>query len=702
MANWWESAPAADKAATPQQPAGWWGNAPAVKEEDYSNFLDLPPDAEEVLAKRNQRKLDPLSDSEVGAALVGGVGGYSAGLSDEIGAAGTALVSGGINAAANALGFDAPKESLSQIYERKLSQLREGSKELADKRPVAFYGADVAGSILSPVNKVVGPAGGLTKTIAQGAGLGAIHGFNRSEGGAAERITGAGIGGAAGGALGAAGYAAGKYVISPAAKKIASLINRENPADEGTLQAVQIMLDEGKSPQQIYNAAIQSKGSVKSGLPRTVFEESGGPVGLGAQQGLTEGKSPALAKGAGLMNEFNKIRETQAIPRVVQQTVQKGVSTTSPVTAAQNAQTAAKEVIEEAMKARTAAVAPKYSAVMEKKIPEQWVGKLIDDNPAMRPFYGSAKSDPITQQLLADEARVLGVPELAENSVGFLNVIAKRMGGAIQEAKASGNRETVKALTSARTRLLQKMDMLNPKYAEARKAYGDESEFVTSLQKSLLGNISRTKSEKQVYNAVFNDLPEKIGEARKLFVDAGRGQQWDDLTAAYITQLDDKSTGSAQSLVNKLARNDEVVARMRAALGKDAYKGHRLMIKNLQKIASGMPRNSQTVPKAQAMQYLEPKGSVLTNQIDNRGITARVLDLFASGAKSKLDAKAAARAQEKNYALAKAIISPDLAEYAKAIRGLTSEQQINATIQWLEPRLAAEASGQIGATKTQQ
>ncbi len=462
--------------------------------------------------------------------------------------------------------------------------------------------------------------------------------------------------------------------------------------DKGTALAVKIMQDQGMSPEEIYNSVLASAKSKQSGLPTTVLEEAKGPAGLGVQQGLTEGRSPATSRGGAELTAYNTARENEAIPKAMEDTFGANASTSSPVEAANNAMEAASSMIKQASKDRTAAVAPKYAEVMGKKIPPTWLQNLLEKNPVLNQEYNSAQGNPVIQQLLSDASEEHGI-EIPDNSIGFLDVLKKSLDGKIAASKTNFGASTAetKALTSARNRLVSALDDLNPKYAEARAAYGDESKFVTDLQDSLVGNISKAKSEESLYNTLFGHLPEKISQAREMFHKAGNGQQWDDLVASYVSRLDDKSTGSAESIINKIAKNPDVTDRIKAAIGPENHEAFDALVENLQKIRSSAPRGSNTGPKFQSMQYLEPKGSPLADQVNDHGPFRRVFDYLGNKITKGMDERAAAEAQQKNFDLAKAITSPDLDKYKAVIDGLSKKDQVSATAKWLSDKLPQSA-----------
>ncbi len=142
----------------------------------------------------------PDQTSMADAAMRGGARGATFGLADE-----AYGVLGGLVNPAN-MPSDPNKSMWANFkdrYSASRDYAREHDEQAAEEHPVAFHGAELAGTVASPVSKVFAPAkgAGAMATIGKGAGAGALSGFGGStadnpEGMQADVVGGAALGGA--------------------------------------------------------------------------------------------------------------------------------------------------------------------------------------------------------------------------------------------------------------------------------------------------------------------------------------------------------------------------------------------------------------------------------------------------------------------------------------------------------------------------
>jgi hypothetical protein len=158
---------------------------------------------DEKLTIARQADEAPDKSSAAGAAMRGGARGITFGLADEA----YGLV-GSLWNPAN-MKEDPKKstwENFKDRYAASRDYAREHDEQAAEEHPIAFHGAELAGSIASPVSKIMAPAegAGVLSSVGSGAAAGALSGFGGStadnpEDLAAQTAGGAALGGFLGG-----------------------------------------------------------------------------------------------------------------------------------------------------------------------------------------------------------------------------------------------------------------------------------------------------------------------------------------------------------------------------------------------------------------------------------------------------------------------------------------------------------------------
>ncbi len=204
----------------------------------------------------------PDQSSTGGAMMRGAATGGTFGLADEA----YGLVGGFANPA------DMPSdphkstwENFQDRYAASRDYAREHDKQAAEEHPIAFRGAELAGTIASPVSKIFAPAKGASamNVIGHGAAAGGLAGFGGSNADNPEDLAAATAGGAAlGGALAGTGRLASNFL---------GKLTPDNLRQTGT--------------RLLAKAAGASEGELEgqAGL-LTATDEAGGPVvGIGSK-----------------------------------------------------------------------------------------------------------------------------------------------------------------------------------------------------------------------------------------------------------------------------------------------------------------------------------------------------------------------------------------------------------------------------------
>lgn len=278
MANWWDAAPLATKAATPQAGANWWEAAPLANEA-------MPPSAGSMQPGRA-----PSADrGAVDAAARGAAQGFTANFSDEI--RGLVEASGANPDDPASLGklisgalkyWTGDKEAKAR-YDAATARERELNKTAQEQHPYASLGGEVGGAVVLPVGIGARAAtfpGRVAAGSVTGAALGGAAGVGEGQG-VADSLSRGAVGAAAGGALGAAAPVAIEGIVRgarAAAQPVANAIRgvRDVDSEAARRLAIAIERDIQADPQAVNRLTPGEFGaSVQSGGPATIMDIGG-------------------------------------------------------------------------------------------------------------------------------------------------------------------------------------------------------------------------------------------------------------------------------------------------------------------------------------------------------------------------------------------------------------------------------------------
>jgi len=439
---------------------------------------------------------------------------------------------------------------------------------------------------------------------------------------------------------------AGINIFNKSADSIANFFHkgRGNVSPEAQ-KIVNVLLNEGKTPEQIMEAAKQAK---QSPIPTTMFEQAESPKGLALQRSLTE--EPSIA--GSYLQKFNKERMDASIPEAIQGAAGKGASTTSSYASGQGLQPVAKSIIDDAVKARLSAASGQYTKAQADIIPADKLNIVIKD-----PVYQSA-----LRQVEKDPGFKRLTQSMPKNSAGYWDYVYRYVRDKSDTLVRGGDKTLGGAYGKAAEDLRGLLDEVSSNLQVGREEFAKRSPEIMRLQKGLVGQIAKMKSPDKIAEAIMRAPKEEISATKKLFLQKDP-QAWQDITASYLSHAGDKAS-SLRTYLSAVDKNAVMRDKTQAMLTPSQYKAHRLLVQNLRRIEAGLPRNSETVSKAQAAAELNG-GSADEAVIQglSQGPTAMMLSTIRAGWRAS---KAKMNAQYKE-GLAKALVSPDLDELGKAL-----------------------------------
>ena len=437
--------------------------------------------------------------------------GATFGFADELGAGVRALARGATNLVQ---GKDA---DLSGTYDRSLDEIRGREKQFAEEHPVASVAGNLAGGLLSFRPQLVG-AGAVTsapvaqsiprtlaKATATGAGMGALGGFGAGEGGFENRLSGGLTGAAIGAGLGFGLPAAGGIANTGIGflKNISGLrdprtvaldqLGRSLGRDETTTAAVEGTLNATNKPLAIVDAAgrnTQRLGRVVETIP---------------------------GKGSDRAHDFLQERQLGQADRV-------GDDIATNLSGDDFHKT-----LDDLDKARRAAAAPLYDEAYAQPIAWNATIDTLLDRPSTRKALANARRiaeeegrDPSGLGLVVDANGNVTLDKTAA-SMQTLDYVKRGLDDVLEPYRneMTGKLEldeSGKAINQTLRDFIKSVDDANPKYAEARKAWGGPTQ---TMEAARLGR-AYAKGDAEVTLSRFQQLSPgdqdafRLGVAREL------------------------------------------------------------------------------------------------------------------------------------------------------------------------------------------
>jgi hypothetical protein len=272
------------------------------------------------------------------------------------------------------------------------------------------------------------------------------------------------------------------------------------------------------------------------------------------------------------------------------------------------------------------------------------------------------------------------IDSMPENSLPFLDALKREVDVLTKPQNTSISDFAKSRLLQWKKELLKKTDAQYPAYANARKVYSDDAEYLKSLEEGPLG-IIKDLSEKNfdvAGNKIMNLPPSSIKDLKSKFADSGidgAGQAFEDGVVAYMQRsFENMKDNRFQSFRNSVFGSELQRNRLRAALGPQK-------LNRLQKgfdvlddaIGSLKLVGSDTASLQQARQSLEEGTAGLP--IHRGGIINNALQLFRDAfQKSILDDP------EGSQKLAKYLFTPEGSELLEQIAktpNLTKQDKLN-------------------------
>lgn len=253
-----------------------------------------------------------------------------------------------------------------------------------------------------------------------------------------------------------------------------------------------------------------------------------------------------------------------------------------------------------------------------------------DANAAARPSYQAAQGagqvmSPDLAQLMevpavqtamnaarTEYANLYRVPAPDTPDFALWDLAKRKLDDAHGIARRAGENTTATSIDGLRSDLLTHLDTAYPTYGTARAAAAPGQR-----QAARLGDITGpggelgTERARAIVAPVFeSNNPRAIAATRNDFIQAGRGDEWDAGTRAYMQDIFDATTKSQDGLNPSMLRrqlwsDSNKRDAMQAAMDPQAFQGFENFMRTLEDVARSRGMNSLTAPRQSAAASLK-------------------------------------------------------------------------------------------------
>ena len=313
-------------------------------------------------------------------------------------------------------------------------------------------------------------------------------------------------------------------------------------------------------------------------------------------------------------------------------------------------------------------------------------------NTAARPFYQAAEQG--GQVMSPDLAQLMDAPAMktamdaarkdyanlyraeAPDTPDFnlWNLTKQKLDDAYTVAQRAGENTTASALDSLRKDVLTHLDTAYPTYGQARATtapFQRQSARLDATVGSAIGD--GTERARAIMAPVFeSNNPRAITESRNAFFQAGRGDEWNAGTRAYVQDLFDKTVQSQDGLNPAMLRRQiwsdpNKRAAIQAAMDPTAFQGFENFMRTVEDVAKSRGANSLTAGRqAGASEVTAQAGATLPIRTVGilKGLSIpRMADVFGKTA----DTIQGAMTGRNIDTIGRRLFSPEGQQYLKAM-----------------------------------
>jgi hypothetical protein len=308
-------------------------------------------------------------------------------------------------------------------------------------------------------------------------------------------------------------------------------------------------------------------------------------------------------------------------------------SVTAPAVGERNLQQGAKDTIQAAVDARSAATRPFYQAAETDTVPTQQMQSVINTLDAEIAKGGSdqqlAQLQALRNDLIAQGAKPavpatlsrpgglgrsfvpgapgsLALPEVPVTNVGALDSIRRGWRQRIEMSDigpTAVDKETAARIGPVLDDLRTTMQQASPDFAYGRATHEAMSPEVSNLEQGIVGLAAKDRGAgfQNVPTTMFGATsadPISIASARNGFLKAGKMDEWNAGVRSYLANLFNaaqKEAGPSTTLWNTIVRNKNQLNNLQAALAPDQFQALQDFMKVAEIVKRSPAEGSQTI-----------------------------------------------------------------------------------------------------------
>jgi hypothetical protein len=194
------------------------------------------------------------------------------------------------------------------------------------------------------------------------------------------------------------------------------------------------------------------------------------------------------------------------------------------------------------------------------------------------------------------------------------NLAKQNLDDAVKVARRAGENTRAAAIDSLRADVVARLDDMYPTYGQAREIAAPGQRLSARLEQSAVGDAAGgtgTETTRSVLAPLYEGQNARaVAEQRGAFIQAGREDEWNAGTRAYLQDMIDRASKSAdglnpQTLRQQLWGNPKIRANLQAGMDPAAFQGLENFMGTIERVAQSRGMNSLTAPRQAGAENLE-------------------------------------------------------------------------------------------------
>jgi hypothetical protein len=188
------------------------------------------------------------------------------------------------------------------------------------------------------------------------------------------------------------------------------------------------------------------------------------------------------------------------------------------------------------------------------------------------------------------------------------DLVKRKLDDFHSEAKQNSQHTTADTMDTIRQRLVDNLDAAYPTYGPARDLAAPGQRLAEQLRRSAVGDAAKgegTETTRSVLAPIFEQQNHRaVATQRAAFLQAGKEDEWNAGTRAYLQDMIDRASKSQDGLNPQSLRlqlwggpNSKIRQNLQAAMDPEAFQGLENFMGTLERVAQSRGINSLTAPR---------------------------------------------------------------------------------------------------------